>query len=107
PALDAAMATIVPTVRTAARAFASVQPAAAKTVATPRSVTSAMPDVGCEETPTMPTMRAATATKRTPKIPTPAAQTARGSGPMPPAKTPGTSAQTATTDATATATKEP
>ena len=94
PALDAAMATIVPTVSTAARAPGSVQPAAAKTEATPSSVTSVIPDVGCEDTPTIPTMRAATATKRTPKTPTPAAQTARWSGPRPPAKTPGTSAAT-------------
>ena len=89
PAFDAAIATIVPTVRTAARAFPSVQPAAAKSDAIAISVTSVMPDVGCEETPTMPTMRAATATKRTPKTPTPAAQTARGSGPMWPAEDPG------------------
>ena len=40
------MATIVPTVRTAARALASTQPAAANTDATPSSVTSVMPDVG-------------------------------------------------------------
>ena len=52
----------------------SVQPAAAKTDAMPRSVTSVMPDVGCDDTPTMPTMRAATVTNRTPKTPTPAAQ---------------------------------
>ncbi len=56
---------------------ASVHPAAANTDATPRSVTRAIPDVGWDDTPTMPTMRAATATNRTPKTPTPAAQTAR------------------------------
>ncbi len=38
PALEAATATIVPTVSTAARAPGSVQPAAAKTEATPSSV---------------------------------------------------------------------
>ena len=107
PALDAAIATMVPTVRTAARAPVSVQPAAAKTEATPSSVTSVMPDVGCDETPTIPTMRAATATKRTPKTPTPAAQTARGSGPMPPAKTPGTRAATRTTATMPPTTKPP
>ena len=74
PALLAAIATIVPTVSTPARAPASTQPAAAKTDAVPSSVTSAMPDVGCDETPTMPTMRAATVTNSTPKTPTPAAQ---------------------------------
>ena len=68
------MATIVPTVSTAARDIGSVQPATAKTEATPSSVTSVIPEVGCDETPTMPTMRAATVTKRTPKRPTPAAQ---------------------------------
>ena len=97
PALLAAMATIVPTVRTPARAAPSVQPAAANTVAVPRRVTRVIPDVGCEETPTMPTMRAATATKRTPKTPTPAESTARWSGAMFPAKTPGTTPATSTT----------
>jgi hypothetical protein len=105
PALEAAMATIVPTVRTAARAPGSVQPAAAKMDAMPSSVTSAMPDVGCDETPTMPTMRAATATKSTPKTPTPAAHTARWRGPIPPAKTPGTRPATSTTNATPPSTK--
>ena len=42
-------------------------PAAAKSEATPRSVTSVMPEVGWEETPTIPTMRAATVTNSTPK----------------------------------------
>ena len=49
----------MPTVSTPARALASTQPAAAKIEAVPRSVTSAIPEVGCEDTPTMPTMRAA------------------------------------------------
>src|SRR5262249_49665395 len=106
-AFDAAIATIVPTVRTAARAEGSLHPAAAKTEATPRRVTSVIPDVGCEETPTIPTMRAATVTKRRPKTATPAAQTARGRGPMSPAKTPGASAATATTKAIAPSTKVP
>ena len=79
---------------------ASTHPAAAKTEAVPRSVTSAMPEVGWEETPTIPTIRAATVTKSTPKTPTPAASTARCSGAMSPAKTPGTSPATSTTVAT-------
>src|SRR5262245_38650662 len=99
PALDAAMATMVPTVSTAARAPGSVQPAAAKTDATPSSVTSVMPEVGCDDTPTMPTMRAATVTNSTPKTPTPAAQTARGRGAMSPANTPGTNPAINTTAA--------
>ena len=98
PALLAAIATMVPTVRTPARAPASIQPAAAKTEAVPSSVTSAMPEVGCEETPTIPTMRAATVTNSTPKTPTPAASTARCTGAMSPAKTPGTRPATSTTD---------
>ena len=100
PALLAAIATMVPTVRTPARAPASTQPAAAKIEAVPRSVTSAMPEVGCEETPTIPTMRAATVTNSTPKTPTPAASTARCTGAMSPAKTPGTRPATSTTVAT-------
>src|SRR5712691_4162438 len=107
PALDAATATMVPTVSTAARADGSVQPAAANTEATPSSVTSVMPEVGCEETPTIPTMRAATVTKRIPKRATPAAQTARGRGPIPPAKIPGTRAVTTITNRTAPTTKLP
>ena len=77
PAFEAAMATTVPTVSTAARSARLVQPDAANTVAVPSKVTRAMPEVGCEVTPTMPTMRAATATKSRPKRPTPAAQTMR------------------------------
>ncbi len=100
PALLAAIATIVPTVSTPARAPASTQPAAANTEAVPSSVTSAIPEVGCDETPTMPTMRAATATNSTPKKPTPAASTARWKGAMSPANTPGTSPATSTTVAT-------
>ena len=100
PALLAAIATIVPTVRTPALAPASTQPAAAKMDAVPRRVTSAMPEVGCDETPTMPTIRAATVTNSTPKTPTPAASTARCTGAMSPAKTPGTRPATSTTTAT-------
>ena len=107
PAFDAAMATTVPTVRTAARAAPLVHSAAAKTVATPSRVTSVIPEVGCEETPTIPTMRAATATKRTPKIATPAAQTARGSGPISPEKMPGTRKQRSGTAAIAEKTNHP
>src|SRR5258706_14063114 len=107
PAFEAATATIVPTVRTAARAAGSVHPAAANTDATPSSVTSVMPEVGCEDTPTIPTMRAATVTKRSPKTATPAAQTARGSGPIPPAKMPGTKAAAAITNRIAPRTKGP
>ena len=107
PAFDAAIATIVPTVRTAARAAPVVQPAAAKTEATPSKVISAMPEVGCDVTPTMPTMRAATATNITPNMPTPAAQIALGTSPMPPAKMPGTRAATATTVTIVPATKLP
>ena len=69
PALLAAIATIVPTVSTPARAPASTQPAAAKIDAVPSSVTSAIPEVGCDDTPTMPTIRAATATNSTPNNP--------------------------------------
>lgn len=107
PAFEAAMATMVPTVRTAARAPPSIQPAAANAEATPSRVTRAMPEVGCDDTPTMPTMRAATATKSTPKIATPEAQTARWVRSMPPAKTPGTSHETVTTSAIPPKTKPP
>ena len=82
----------MPTVSTAARAPGSVQPAAANTEAMPSSVTSVMPEVGCDETPTMPTIRAATATNRMPNTPTPAAQHRPLQRAMSPANTPGTSA---------------
>src|SRR3954462_8286957 len=107
PALEAAMATTVPAVTTAAFASGAVQPKPAKHVATPSSVISVMPEVGCDETPTRPTMRAATATKRTPKIATPAAQTARCGNERSPAKTPGTSAQVIGTNAMAVTTNQP
>src|SRR5512139_2967695 len=100
PALLAATATMVPTVSTPARALASTQPAAANTDAVPSRVTSAMPEAGCEETPTMPTMRAATVTNSTPNTPTPAASTARCTALISPANTPGTKPATSTTTAT-------
>ncbi len=106
PALLAAIATIVPTVSTPARAPGSTHPIAANTEAVPSNVTSVMPDVGCEETPTMPTMRAATATNSTPNRPTPVASTARCTKLMSPAKTPGTSPATSTTVATPPNTKD-
>ena len=65
-----------------------------------------MPDVGCEVTPTIPTMRAATATNRRPNNPTPHAHTMRGPSDIPPARTPGTSATIAITVPTAAATNE-
>ena len=107
PAFEAAIATTVPTVSTAARAPGSTQPAATNTDAVPISVTSAMPDVGCELTPTIPTMRAATVTNRSPNTPTPAAQIARRGRSMSPANTPGTSPVTSTTIAMPPITNEP
>ena len=100
PALMAAIATIVPTVSTRGARPGPIQPAAANTEAMPSRVTSVIPEVGCDETPTIPTMRAATVTNSTPKTPTPAAQTARWQRRDPPPKTPGTSAATSTTAAT-------
>ena len=94
PALEAATATIVPTVSTAAPRRRLGPAAAAKTEATPSSVTRVIPEMGCEETPTIPTIRAATVTKRMPKTPTPAAHTARCRRSISPAKTPGTRAAT-------------
>ncbi len=107
PAFEPAMATIVATVSTAERAPGPFQPIAANTEATPSSVMRAMPEVGCEVTPTIPTIRAATVTNSTPKTPTPAAQTARCAAPIWPAKMPGTSASTTTTNTIAPITKEP
>ena len=66
-----------------------------------------MPDVGFDDTPTIPTMRDATATNIRPKIATPAAQMARASGPMFPANTPGTRAAIRTTATMAPATNDP
>jgi len=54
PAFEAATATMVPTVSTAARAPGSVQPAAAKTAATPSSVTSVIPENGLRGDPDNP-----------------------------------------------------
>ena len=107
PALEAATATMVPTVSTAARAPTSVQPKAAKTLAVPRRVTSVIPEVGCDDTPMMPTMRAATETNSTPKIPTPRPQIARWSVPSSLPKTCGTSPETRTTTSTPPRTKMP
>ncbi len=107
PALLAAIATMVPTVSTPARAPSSTQPAAAKIDAVPSSVTSVMPDVGCDDTPTIPTIRAATVTNSTPKKPTPAASTARCGALMSPANTPGTRPATSTTTAMPPSTNEP
>src|SRR5262245_9699043 len=106
PALDAATQTTVPTVRMAARAEGSVQPQATKTTATPRSVTSVMPEVGLEETPISPTMREETTTKASPKIATPTDATRRGSALISPASSPGTRKSVRTTTAgTATVTQ--
>ena len=81
PALEAAMATIVPTVRTAAcRVRRRSSPRQRRRRPPPSSVTSVIPEAGCDDTPTMPTIRAATATNRMPNTPTPAAHTARCRG---------------------------
>jgi hypothetical protein len=53
--LEAAPATIVPAVSTAARAPGAVQSATAKTAATPSSVTNVIPETSGEVTPTIPT----------------------------------------------------
>ena len=107
PALLAATATMVPTVSTPACAPGPTQPAAANTEAVASRVTSVMPEVGCEDTPTMPTMRAATVTNSTPNTPTPAARTARCSALISPANTPGTRPATSTTKATPPSTRPP
>ena len=67
PAIDAATATTVPTVSAAALPKSSVQPSRAKSIEVPKSATIVIPDVGLEVTPTMPTMRDDTVTKRNAK----------------------------------------
>ena len=89
PALDAATQTTVPTVRIAARAAMSVQPRATNTTDTPSSVTSAMPEVGFDDTPMRPTMRDETTTKARPKMATPSAATQPRPGAHVPAQQPG------------------
>ena len=107
PALDAAMQTTVPTVRIAARAEGSVQPQATNTTDTPSSVTSAMPEVGLDETPMRPTMRDETTTNASPKIATPQAATKRGPALMPPASRPGMANSAITTRAGPASTIQP
>ena len=68
PAMDAATQTTVPTMRTVALPARSVQPARKNTRLTPSSVAMAIPDVGLEVTPTRPTIRELTVTKKNAKI---------------------------------------
>jgi hypothetical protein len=107
PAFEAATHTTVPTVSMAARAEASVQPRARNTTLTPSSVTSAIPDVGLEETPMSPTMREDTTTNVRPKTATPIAATARWMTLISPASSPGTATSITTTRAGNASTTQP
>ena len=91
PDLLAAMATIVPTVKTATCDFISVQPAARKQSGGAQERHQRDAEVGCEETPTMPTIRAVTVTKSIPKRAMPNIETNRGMKPRSAASRPGTS----------------
>src|SRR5512145_120086 len=107
PAFEAATQTTVPTVRMAARAEGSVQPRATKITDTPSSVTSAIPEVGLDDTPMSPTIRDETTTKATPKMATPSDATNRGPGPMSPASRPGTENRVMMTSAGTASTTQP
>ncbi len=71
------MHTAVPTISAVALPNVSVQPAAAKIRLVPSSVAIVIPDVGLEVTPTRPTMRELTVTKKKAKRTTRAAAMAR------------------------------
>ena len=77
PAMDAAMATTQPTVRAPALPMSPVQPSSKKTVAVSNSVAMVIPLVGLEVTPTRPTMRDDTVTKKKAQITTSSAATVR------------------------------
>ena len=77
PAILAAMATTQPMVSAAALPFMSVQPSTRKIPAVPSSAAMVMPLVGLLVTPTSPTMREATVTKKNAKITTQTAATRR------------------------------
>ena len=68
PAIEAAMATDVPTMSAVALPARSVHPSSRKTALVPSSVAIAMPDVGLEVTPTRPTILELTVTKKKAKI---------------------------------------
>ena len=67
PAIEAAMATTVPTINAVALPAMSVQPKARNTRLVPRSAAIVIPDVGFDVTPTSPTMRELTVTKKNAK----------------------------------------
>src|SRR5688572_2003200 len=77
PAIDAAMATTVPTVSAPILPASSVQPMARKTAEVPSREAIVMPLVGFEVTPTSPTIRDDTVTKKNAKITTQIAATDR------------------------------
>ncbi len=66
-AIEAATHTVVPTMRAVALPSRSVHPNSRKMRLVPSSVAMAMPEVGFEVTPTSPTMRALTVTKKNAK----------------------------------------
>ena len=64
PAIDEAMQTAVPTISAVALPARSVQPKRRKIALVPSSVAIVIPDVGFEVTPTRPTIRELTVTKK-------------------------------------------
>ena len=100
PEMDAAMATTQPTISAAAFPVRSVQPMARKIVAVPSSAAMVMPEVGLLVTPTRPTMRAATVTKKNANRTTQTAATSWWGTPSMTLKVCGTSAMTSVTAST-------
>ena len=100
PEIEAAIATTQPTVSAVALPSVSVQPSARKMEAVPSNDAIVMPLVGLLVTPTRPTMRDATVTKKNANSTTQKAATARcGMSPTAP-NTCGTSTSTAATTST-------
>src|SRR5690606_40771060 len=81
PAMDAAMATTVPIVSAAILPASSVQPSSRKMDEVAISVAMVMPLVGLDVTPTIPTIREDTVTKKNAKIATSTAATVRPTTP--------------------------
>src|SRR5688572_19062059 len=96
PAIDAATATTQPTVRAAALPAAPVQPSRRNTDEVASRVAMVMPLVGFEVTPTRPTIRAETVTKKNPATTTSRAASARAGTPGSQEKSAGTNVITRT-----------
>ncbi len=105
PAIEAAMATTAPIDSAATLPVSSVQPSATKMRLVPSSVAMVIPEVGFDVTPTSPTMRLDTVTKKKAKIATSSAPSTRTENDSMNPKTCGATARNRTTVSTPIPTK--